>query len=87
MVQEKEQRNREFIKAWKEEGLTDKDLRERFNLSEGGVKGLKARLRKKDSSLYVNKSLSRQVDKFTSQQITKSTSLQKRDLLFNPGDS
>jgi transposase len=73
---EKEKRNKEFIKAWKEEGLTDKELMKRFNLSKGGVKGLKARLRKKNSSLYVNKSLSQQVDKSTSQQITKSTNQQ-----------
>jgi len=55
MAKPKEERNKQFIKAWKEEGLSDKELQERFNLSEGGVKGLKARLRKKDPSLYIKK--------------------------------
>lgn len=52
MAKPKEKRNEQFIRAWKEEGLTDKQLQERFGLSEGGMRGLKARLRKKDSSLY-----------------------------------
>lgn len=52
MSQEKEERNREFVKAWKEEGLSDKKLGERFTLSKFGVKSLKGRLRKKDPSLY-----------------------------------
>jgi len=54
MPQEKEQRNKEFIKAWKEERLSNKALGEKFNLSPGGVKGLKARLRAKDPNLYTS---------------------------------
>lgn len=52
MAKAKNERNRQFVQAWKEEQLTDRELQERFGLSEGGVKGLKARLRQKDSSLY-----------------------------------
>lgn len=52
MAKAKNERNEQFITAWKEEGLTDRELQERFGLSEGGVKGLKARLRAKDHSLY-----------------------------------
>ena len=52
MAKSKDNRNQEFIKAWKEEGLWDKELQERFGLSPGGVKGLKARLRKKGQLLY-----------------------------------
>lgn len=52
MSQEKEQRNKEFIRAWKEEGLSDRELGERFALSKFGVKSLKGRLRKKDPALY-----------------------------------
>ena len=86
MSQEKEQRNKEFIKAWKEEGQSNRELQEKFDLSPGGVKGLKARLRKKDPSLYaapqkkltrgtkkqqVNQSPSPQVDKVISEQGNK----------------
>jgi hypothetical protein len=49
---EKLERNREFVKAWKVERLGNKELGEKFGLTPGGVKGLKARLRKKDPSLY-----------------------------------
>lgn len=52
MPEEKVERNKAFAIAWKEEGLSNKQLEEKFNLSPGGVKGLKARLRKRDSSLY-----------------------------------
>ena len=52
MARAKNERNEQFIRAWKEEGLTDRQLQKRFGLSEGGVKGLKARLRAKDHSLY-----------------------------------
>ena len=55
MAKAKEERNKQFITAWKEEGLSDKQLQDRFGLSEGGVKGLKARLRAKDSALYTGK--------------------------------
>ena len=52
MVKEKEERNRDFIKAWKEEGLGNKDLATRFNMMIGGVRSLKSRLRKKYPNLY-----------------------------------
>ncbi|MBA7496408.1 hypothetical protein ES702_07016 [subsurface metagenome] len=86
MAKPKENRNIEFIKAWKEEGLSNKELQEKFDLSPGGVKGLKARLRKRDPSLYtgrqekidrkakkkqINTSPSPQVAKVISQQINK----------------
>lgn len=52
MAKAKNERNQQFIRAWKEEGLTDQQLEKRFGLSEGGMRGLKARLRAKDPSLY-----------------------------------
>lgn len=52
MAKAKNERNQQFIRAWKEEGLTDRQLQKRFGLSEGGMRGLKARLRAKDHSLY-----------------------------------
>mgnify|MGYP001207439127 CR=1 FL=1 len=52
MPKAKNERNLQFIKAWKEEGLTGWQLQERFSLSEGGMRALKARLRGKDHSLY-----------------------------------
>ena len=55
MAKPKESRNREFIAAWRDEGLSDKQLQERFGLSSGGIKALKSRLRKKDPSLYQKK--------------------------------
>jgi len=54
MAKAKNERNKQFIRAWKE-GSSDKQLQKRFGLSEGGVKGLKARLRAKDPSLYTGK--------------------------------
>lgn len=86
MAKPKEERNREFIAAWKKEGLSNEALQEKFDLSPGGVKALKSRLRKKDPSLYAekrpgltrgakkqqaNKSPSPQVDKLIRQQINK----------------
>ncbi len=38
--------------TWKEEGLSNEVLVKKFGLSLGGVKGLKARLRQCDPSLY-----------------------------------
>lgn len=55
MAKAKNERNEQFIRAWKIEKLTDKQLQERFGLSEGGMRGLKARLRAKDSALYTGK--------------------------------
>lgn len=55
MAKAKNERNQQFITAWKEEGLSDKQLQKRFGLSEGGMRGLKARLRAKDSALYTGK--------------------------------
>lgn len=67
MPQEKEERNKEFIAAWKEEGLSNEALGKKFNLSPGGVKGLKARLRKKNPNLYTGK----QTSKPAIQQVSK----------------
>lgn len=39
--------------TWKEEGLSNEALAKKFGLSPGGVKGLKARLRQRDPSLYI----------------------------------
>jgi len=55
MAKAKNERNQQFITAWKEEGLSDKQLQKRFGLSEGGMRGLKARLRAKDSALYTGR--------------------------------
>ena len=71
MAKAKNERNQQFIQAWKQERLTDKQLQERFGLSEGGVKGLKARLRAKDNSLYTGKEKKKS---FPSQVTSPSTS-------------
>lgn len=52
MVLEKERRNREFVRAWKNLGLGNDALAERFSMTVGGVKSLKSRLRKKRPELY-----------------------------------
>lgn len=70
------QRNEEFKNAWKKEGLSNKELGERFKLSIGGVKGLKQRLRAKDAFLYGKSTKNKQVDKSISGHITKSTNPQ-----------
>lgn len=49
---EKEKRNREFVKAWKNLGMGNEALAERFDMSIGGVKSLKSRLRQKRPELY-----------------------------------
>jgi len=53
MPEENKERNKLFIKSWKEEELSNRELQEKFNLSPGGVKSFKTRLRKKDPSLYI----------------------------------
>ena len=58
MAKAKEERNRQFIKDWKT-GLSNKELGQKYKLSPGGVKGLKARLRKRDHSLYVEAPISK----------------------------
>jgi len=55
MAYPKEERNRRFVADWKR-GLSDKQLGGKYDLSIGGVKGLKARLRAKDPSLRVSTS-------------------------------
>lgn len=90
MALEKEDRNKEFIRAWKALGMGNKELGEKFGLSPGGVKGLKARLRKKHQELYVDEEeIKRQVDKATSAQVDKETNRQakkkrKVSYYFNP---
>lgn len=92
MAKAKNERNQQFIRAWKEEGLTDKQLQERFGLSEGGVKGLKARLRAKDDSLYNGKpkekreSSSQVTSTSTTTQSSASTST-KRMTFWLPGQT
>jgi hypothetical protein len=54
MAKPKTERNRLFIEDW-QKGLSDQSLAKKYGLSIGGVKGLKARLRKKDPSLYADK--------------------------------
>lgn len=72
MALEKEERNKDFIRSWKKLGMGNAELGKKFNLSPGGVKGLKGRLRKKHSELYVDKQeIKRQVDKSTSRQVEK----------------
>lgn len=64
-MQEKLGRNQEFVRAWKNLQLGNKELADRFRMTIGGVKSLKSRLRKKDPGLYDSEDLklSRQVDK------------------------
>lgn len=50
MAHPKAQRNKAFQEAW-QHGASNRALGERFGLSLGGVKALKARLRQKDASL------------------------------------
>jgi len=74
MPKEKVERNKQFEKAWREEGLSNKELGERFNLSIGGVKGLKQRIRVRNplyGKPHITKSPSQQVDKLPNQQIHK----------------
>ena len=52
MAKPKEARNRLFIEDW-QRGLNNETLAQKYNLSEGGVKALKQRLRTKDPSLYI----------------------------------
>lgn len=75
MAKAKNERNQQFITAWKEEGLSDKQLQKRFGLSEGGMRGLKARLRAKDDSLYTGK-LKKRARESSSQVTSPSTSTQ-----------
>lgn len=49
---EKQERNRQFVKAWKSLRLGNRELAGRFDMTIGGVKSLKSRLRKKDPDLY-----------------------------------
>lgn len=51
--EENKERNKAFKRAWKEEGLSNRQLEDKFDLSPGGVKSFKTRLRKKDPSLYI----------------------------------
>jgi len=54
MAKPKEERNRQFTEDW-QKGLGNEDLGRKYNLSLGGVKALKQRLRAKDPSLYAEK--------------------------------
>ena len=54
MAKPKEERNRQFQKDW-QRGLGNEDLGKKYDLSLGGVKALKQRLRAKDPSLYAEK--------------------------------
>lgn len=77
MALEKEERNKEFIRCWKALGMGNKELAEKFDLSPGGVKGLKSRLRKKHSELYVDgEEIRRQSDKGISSQVDKAINRQ-----------
>jgi transposase len=71
MAKAKNERNQQFIRAWKEEGLSDKQLQKRFGLSEGGMRGLKTRLRKKDPSLYKGQAKEKITE--SSSQVTSTT--------------
>lgn len=65
MAHPKTQRNREFQEAW-QRGASNKALGERFDLSLGGVKALKQRLREKDRSLHRQTPASKPVTQQTS---------------------
>ena len=81
MAKPKQKRNKRFIRAWREEGLSDKQLGQRFSLSLGGVKGLKQRLRAKDPSLYTNPLVS----KPASQEAGKLAKYRKMTFYLDPG--
>ena len=83
MAKAKNERNQQFITAWKEEGLSDKQLQKRFGLSEGGMRGLKARLRAKDSALYTGK-VKKKIRESSSKLTSASTST-KRMTFWLPG--
>jgi len=85
-VEKEGSRNKLFIKLWKDEGLGNRALAERLNISISGVKSLKGRLRKKYPELYA---ASKSISKETKEQVDKSTSLQiekkrKISFYFNP---
>ena len=86
MAKAKNERNEQFIKVWKEEGLSDKQLQKRFGLSEGGVKGLKARLRAKDPSLYTGKKPIPSKKVTSSSTSTQTSTSTKRMTFWLPGD-
>ncbi|MBA7496199.1 hypothetical protein ES702_06797 [subsurface metagenome] len=54
MAKPKSERNQLFIEDW-QRGLGNEDLGKKYDLSLGGVKALKQRLRAKDPSLYAEK--------------------------------
>ena len=67
MAKPKEERNRQFQKDW-QRGLGNEDLGKKYELSLGGVKALKQRLRAK-------------VNKLASQQVSKLANKRRKDLL------
>lgn len=50
MAYPKEERNRRFLEDWQVYNLDNEQLGQKYRLSIGGVKALKARLRKKERS-------------------------------------
>lgn len=82
MAKAKNERNQQFIRAWKEEGLSDKQLQKRFGLSEGGIRGLKARLRAKDSALYTGRPKKKVKEP---SQVTSASTSTKRMTFWLPG--
>jgi len=71
MAKPKSERNRLFQEDW-QKGLSNERLGEKYDLSLGGVKGLKARLRAKNPALYTREP-SKEPSKVTSTQTSTST--------------
>lgn len=84
MARPKEKRNRLFIEDWKR-GSSEKQLGQKYHLTIGGVKGLKSRLRKKDSSLYTGKQkgeVKQSSKKVTSPSTTTQTATSTKRMTF-----
>ena len=52
MAKPKKERNKLFLQDW-QKGFSNEDLGKKYNLSLGGVKALKQRLRARNSNLYI----------------------------------
>jgi len=80
MAKPKEARNRLFQENW-QKGMSNEALAQKFNLSTGGVKALKQRLREKHHSLYQKKV----VGKPATQQASKVAEYEKVSYYLDPG--
>lgn len=78
MAKQKLERNKLFLEDW-QKGFSNEALGKKYEMSEGGVKALKQRLRVRNPNLYAEKrpgsTKIERPDKIISPQVDKSTSL------------